>query len=66
MTGIEIAETSIGKYRADLERRKLAAVDAIRRGSFAEAREALSDAASFAAIIEEYEFLLEAMEVNDD
>lgn len=56
----------IGSFKARLERRKADAIKAISEGHYLAAQSAMNDCIGFEAVIEELEFQLEVMEVNDD
>lgn len=57
--------TSIGSYTKRRDERKRAAIDAINDNSFMLAVVALNEAAQYNAVVNEYEFQLEVMEVNN-
>lgn len=58
--------TSIKSYRSRADRSARIAVSDIRERAYEGAIMALTDAAKYEAIAQEYEFQLEAMEVNHD
>lgn len=63
MTKTDI-QTNIKSFETRLERCKQLAIRDIKEGHFVAAQAQLMDAAGYQAIIEEYRFQLEAMEVN--
>ena len=65
MTKDEII-TSIKSFKTRMARAKRLAVEAIEDGNYWAAQTQILDAASYQAIIEEYQFQLECMEVNHD
>lgn len=62
---VKDAETSIKKYRSDMERRKHDAIKLIESDSIGAAMMALKDAAQCEAIIAEYQFIIELIEVGE-
>lgn len=62
--GKDLLETSIKSFQTRMERCKQLAMADIKEGHFVAAQAQLMDAAGCQAVIEEYRFQLEAMEVN--
>lgn len=62
----EDAENSIGKYQKDLENRKRAAVTAIMENDFWGAMTAINEAAQCHAIINEYDFIIDLIDVEGE
>lgn len=62
---VDFVKTSIGSFKTRLKDREADAIAAIRDGSYWVAEIALSDCAGLKAVIEELEFQLEVMEVDD-
>lgn len=63
---VDFVKTSISSYKTRLKEREADTIAAIKNGSYWTAQIALSECAGFKAVIEELEFQLEVMEVNDD
>lgn len=63
---VDFVKTSIGSFKTRLKDREAYAIAAIKDGSYWTAEIALSECAGFKAVIEELEYQLELMEVNDD
>lgn len=57
-------QTSIKSFNTRMARAKRLAIEAIEDGNYWAAQTQILDAASYQAIIEEYQFQLECMEVN--
>ncbi len=62
---VDFVKTSIGSFKTRLKDREDAAIAAIKDGSYWTAEIALSDCAGLKAVIDELEFQLEVMEVDN-
>lgn len=60
------AETSIRKYEKDRDNRKHAAIDAINSNDFWGAAKAINEASQCEAVINEYRFILDLIDVEGE